>query len=192
VKVWARKTKHRGVDALTDDVFAALRQQTITVIGTAAIETVIPHVATQIKALRTQRAEPAVEVERLLDDVPLRDVLISMPGIGTKTAATIPLAIGNASDFPTAGHLTAYADIAPVTRRSSKSIRGEHPTRSGNKQLKNAPLRSAWIASNCDPESAAYYQRKHAQGKKHNTALICPTHRRRDAIYAILKTSTHY
>ncbi len=108
----------------------------------------------------------------MLDAFPLREVLISMLGIGTKTAATILLTIGDGSTFPTAGHLVAYAGIAPVTRRSGKSIRGEHPARSGNKQLKNALFRSAWVASNCDPESAAYYQRKRTQGKKHNAAAI--------------------
>lgn len=192
VKSWARKTKHRAVDKLVDDVFGALGQQTVTVIGTAAVESVVPRVAGQIKALKTQRAELAVEVERLLDDFPLRDVLISMPGIGTKTATTILLAIGDASAFPTAGHLAAYAGIAPVTRRSGKSIRGEHPARSGNKQLKNALFRSAWVASNCDPESAAYYQRKRAHGKKHNAAIICLARRRCDVIYAMLKTGTLY
>lgn len=195
VNVWARKTKHRGVDTLIDDVFAALGQQTVTVIGTAAVETVVPRVAEQITALKTQRAELAVEVERLLDDFPLRDVLISMPGVGTKTAATILLAIGDGSAFPTAGHLAAYAayaGIAPVTRRSGKSIRGEHPARSGNKQLKNALFRSAWVASNCDPESAAYYQRKRAQGKKHNAAIICLARRRCDVIHAMLRTGTFY
>ncbi|MCG1037820.1 IS110 family transposase, partial [Polaribacter sp. DS7-9] len=192
VKAWARKTKHRAVDKLVDDVFDALSQQTVTVIGTAAVESVISRVAGQIVALKTQRAELAVEVERLLDDFPLRDVLISMPGVGTKTAATILLAIGDASAFPTAGHLAAYAGIAPVTRRSGKSIRGEHPARSGNKQLKNALFQSAWVASNCDPESAAYYQRKRAEGKKHNAAIICLARRRCDVIYAMLKTSTLY
>lgn len=192
VKAWARKAKHRGVDKLVDDVFAALAQQTVTVIGTAAVETVVPRAAEQIKTLKTQRAELAVEVERLLDDFPLRDVLISMPGVGTKTAATILLAIGDASMFPTAGHLAAYAGIAPTTRRSGKSIRGEHPSRSGNKQLKNALFRSAWVASTCDPESAAYYQRKRAEGKKHNAAVICLARRRCDVIYAMLKTGTLY
>lgn len=192
VKTWAHKTKHRGVDALIDDVFTALSQQTVTVIGTGAVETVIPRVAEQVKALKTQRTELAIEVERLLDAFPLHDVLISMPGVGTKTAATILLAVGDASSFPSAGHLAAYAGIAPVTRRSGKSIRGEHPARSGNKQLKNALFRSAWVASTCDSESATYYQRKRAQGKKHNAAIICLARRRCDVIYAMLRTTTPY
>lgn len=103
---------------------------------------------------------------------PLSQVLMSMLGVGIKTAATILLTIGDASTFTSAGHLAAYAGIAPVTRRSGTSIRGEFPARSGNKQLKNALFRSAWIAICHHPASKAYYQRKRAQGKKHNAAVI--------------------
>jgi transposase len=69
-------------------------------------------------------------------------------------------------------------------------IRGEFPARSGNKQLKNALFRSAWIASCHDPLSKAYYDRKRAQGKKHNAAVICLARRRCDVIFAMLKNGT--
>ncbi|WP_371325819.1 transposase [Corynebacterium sp. HMSC074C11] len=61
-----------------------------------------------------------------------------MPGIGIKTAAQMPLSIGDGSHFAFSGHLTAYAGIAPVTRRSGSSMRGEFPSNTGNKRLKNA------------------------------------------------------
>ena len=88
----------------------------------------IGRVAASIKNLKAERAQLANEVERLLDDFHLRAVVISMPGVGAKTAATILQAIGDTSAFPSAAHLAAYAGIAPITRRSGKSIRGEHPT----------------------------------------------------------------
>ncbi|CAM5404136.1 IS110 family transposase ISSam1 [Streptomyces violaceorubidus] len=46
--------------------------------------------------------------------------------------------VGDGSTFPTAGHLAAYAGLAPATRSSGSSIRGEQPSRRGNKQLKRA------------------------------------------------------
>ena len=60
-----------------------------------------------------------------------------------------------------------------MTRRSGSSIRGDFSARAGNKRLKDAMLFSAWVASNYDPESRAYYQRKRAEGKKHNAAIMC-------------------
>lgn len=41
------------------------------------------------------------------------------------------------------------------------------------------------FASLADPTSRAYYDRKRAQGKRHNAALICLARRRTDVIYAI-------
>ena len=47
-------------------------------------------------------------------------------------------------DFRDAGHLASYAGIAPVTRRSGTSIRGEHAAKGGNKRLKRALFLSAF------------------------------------------------
>lgn len=189
---WAKKHARKDPEALITAVFTALGEQTVVVAGTAAVEKVIPRVAGQIKELKAQRAQVAEEVEELLADFPLSEVLMSMPGVGIKTAAQVLLAVGDASMFPSAGHLAAYAGIAPVTRRSGSSIRGEFPSRSGNKALKNALFRSAWIASNCDPVSRAYYDRKRAEGKRHNAAIICLARRRLDVMYAMLRNGTFY
>ncbi len=48
-----------------------------------------------------------------------------MPGIGVRTGARILIEVGDDSTFPTAGHLAAYASLAPATRSSGSSIRGE-------------------------------------------------------------------
>lgn len=117
---------------------------------------------------------------------------MSMPGIGIKTAAQILLAIGDGTAFPSASHLAAYAGIAPVTRRSGTSIHGEFPARAGNKRLKNALFYSAWISTRCDPDSKAYYDRKRAQGKRHNAAVMCLARRRCNVLYAMLRDGTYY
>ena len=116
---------------------------------------------------------------------------MSMPGIGIKTAAQILLAIGDGTAFETAGHLAAYAGIAPVTRRSGTSIRGEHAPRGGNKRLKRALFLSAFASLHHGP-SRAYYDRKRAQGKRHNAAVICLARRRCNVIFAMLRNGTYY
>lgn len=54
------------------------------------------------------------------------------------------------------------------------------PARSGNKHLKRAFFLSAFAALRADPISRAYYDRKRAEGKKYNAALICLVRRRCD------------
>lgn len=192
VKRWARHHSRKDPGPLIDQIFTALSEQTVTVPGADAVELVIPRVAAQIKELKHQRDIVAEEVEKLVDDFPLSTVLTSMPGVGIKTAAQILLAAGDLSAFPTPGHLAAYAGIAPITRRSGTSIRGEFPARAGNKKLKNALFRSAWVASCHDPVSKAYYERKRAEGKRHNAAVICLARRRLNVMYAMMKTGTLY
>jgi len=189
---FARSHSRRDPEALIDQIFTALGEQTVVVPATAAVELVIPRVAGQVKELKEQRATVARDVEAMLEDFRLASVLMSMPGIGIKTAAQILLNIGDGSTFETPGHLAAYAGIAPVTRRSGTSIRGEFPARSGNKRLKNALFYSAWVASNHDPISKDYYDRKRAQGKRHNAAVICLARRRCNVIFAMLRDGTYY
>ena len=179
---------HHGI---VEAIMTALDQQSVSVPGTKAAELVLPQLADQLSALLAQREQAAVQVEEMLDAHPLSAVLTSMPGIGVRTGARILLEVGDGSTFPTPGHLAAYAGLAPVTRRSGSSIRGEHPSRSGNKNLKRAMFLAAFAALH-DPASRAYYDRKRAQGKKHNAALICLARRRCDVIYAMLRDGAPY
>ena len=193
VTQWANSRKLRNRETIINSLFQAISEQTVTVAGTTATETIIPAIARQLGELKRQRREVAAQVERLLDNHPLLTVLTSMPGIAVKTGSQILLAIaGDITRFKNSAHLAAYAGIAPITRRSGTSIRGEHPARGGNKRLKNALWQSAFIAAFHDPDSRAYYQRKRVEGKRHNAALICLARRRCDVIYAMLKTGTLY
>ena len=181
----------RSHHAIVEAVMAALDEQSVTVPGTRAAELVLPQLADQLTSLLAQREQAATQVEEMLDAHPLAAVLTSMPGIGVRTGARILLEVGDGTTFPTPGHLAAYAGLAPVTRRSGSSIRGEHPSRGGNKNLKRAMFLSAFAALS-DPTSRAYYDRKRTQGKKHNAALICLARRRCDVIYAMLRDGTPY
>ena len=114
-----------------------------------------------------------------------------MPGIGVRTAARILIDVGDGSGFATAGHLAAYAGLAPVTRNSGSSIRGEHPSKRGNKQLKRAFYLAAF-ASLSQPEPRAYYDRKRREGKHDIAALIALARRRIDVLFAMLRDGTFY
>lgn len=181
----------RLAQRLIAQVLAALDEQNVVVAGTAAAEKILPRLADSLREVLRQRDQVAREVEGILDAHPLGEVLTSMPGIGVRTGARILLEVGDGTAFPSSAHLAAYAGLAPVTRRSGTSIRGEHPPRGGNKQLKRAFFLAAFAALT-DPISRAYYDRKRAEGKRHNAALICLARRRVDVLHAMLRTKTTY
>ena len=186
-----RPRSPRLAKTMPTKILAALDAQTVVVPGTAAFGRVIAGVATQLRDVRTERDTLAVELEDRLEAHPLAEVLTSMPGNGFRTALKILTIVGDAAAFPTAGHLAAYAGLAPVTRRSGSSIKGETRSQRGNHALKSALFLSAF-ASLADPTSRAYYDRKRAQGKRHNAALICLARRRTDVLYAMLRDRKPY
>ncbi|MEW2219049.1 transposase, partial [Streptomyces sp. NPDC006990] len=108
-----------------------------------------------------------------------------------RTGARILIDVGDGSGFPTAAHLAAYAGLAPATRSSGSSIRGEQQCRRGNKQLKRAFFLSAFAALS-EPRSRTYYDKKIAQGKHHTQALLCLARRRADVLFAMLRDGTFY
>ncbi len=116
---------------------------------------------------------------------------MSLPGIGPRTGARILAEIGDGSRFANGSKLASYAGLAPVTRQSGTSIRGEAKSRRGNHRLKNAMFLAAF-ASLPSPESRTFYDRKRADGKKHNAAIICLARRRCDVILAMLRDQQRY
>lgn len=137
---------------LAAEIVQALGEQTVVVPGTQAATVVMPRLAKQLAALLQQRDEVASEAERLVHAHPLYPVLTSMPGVGVRTAARLLTEVAHKA-FASAAHLAAYAGLAPVTRRSGSSIRGEHPSRRGNKEL-NEPCFSLRLLP-CETRSHA-------------------------------------
>ncbi len=93
------------------------------------------------------------------------------------------------TSFPSAAHLAAYAGLAAATRSSGSSIRGEQPSRRGNKQFKRAFFLSAFAALT-DPASRTYYDKKITQGKHYTQAILCLVRRRADVLFAMLRDGT--
>jgi len=176
---------------LPTKILDTLDTQTLIVPGAAAFGRVIGGVAAQLRDLHTERAQLGRDLETLLEAHPLAEVLRSMPGVGLRTTLKILTIVGDGSAFPTPGHLASYAGLSPVTRKSGSSIKGETRSMRGNHALKCALFLSAF-ASLTDPISRAYYDRKRAEGKKHNAALICLARRRIDVLFAMLRDRKPY
>lgn len=190
----ARTIKARSprlADKVTATVMAALDAQSVVMPAETALGRVIAEVASELDRLHARRDKLAGEIEEVFLAHPFGQLLQTLPGIGPRTGARILAEIGNGSRFADASKLASYAGLAPVTRQSGTSIRGEAKSRRGNHRLKNAMFLAAF-ASLRSPESKAFYDRKRAEGKKHNAALICLARRRTGVILAMLRDQQPY
>ena len=186
-----KKRSPRVAAKVVDAVIAALDAQTVTMPAEAAVGRVIAELAVELDRIHTRRDALAAEIEEVFMAHPFGQVLVTLPGIGPRTGARILAEIGDGPRFTSGSKLASYAGLAPVTRQSGISIRGESQSRRGNHRLKNAMFLAAF-ASLRSPESKAFYDRKRAEGKKHNAAVICLARRRCDVILAMLRNLEPY
>lgn len=167
-----------------------MAEQTVVVTGTAAAALVLPQLAEQLALVLAQRQRVAEQLEKLVDSHDIGCRLLTMPGVGFRTAARVVVETSG-RQFRTPGRLAAFAGLAPVTHRSGTSIRGERAPRRGNRRLKRALYLSAFAALK-DPTSRAYYDRKRAERKTHQAALLALARRRSDVRFAMLRDGTDY
>jgi transposase len=188
---WIEKQK-RVPAKLSERLLCALGEMASAPAGAALREEfAIPACARRMAELVQARKKTAHRIEALLKDEPVYLVLTSLPGIGPKTAAALIIHVDIAA-FPDVSHLASCAGIAPRTRQSKTSIKGESASRSGNRALKSALFLSAFASLRIDPVAREYYDRKRAEGKKHNAAIISLARRRLKIMYVMMHDPAPY
>ena len=170
---------------------AALGTQSLAIPAEATIGRVISELASELDRLYARRDALVAEVEEAFLAHPFGELLSTLPGIGPRTGARILAEVGDGSRFADGDKLASYAGLAPVTRQSGKSINGESKSRRGNHRLKDAMFLAAF-ASLRSSQSKAFYDRKRAEGKRHNAAVICLARRRCNVMLAMLRDKRPY
>jgi transposase len=117
----------------------------------------------QIKALEEQMAQVAQKSA-------IAGQLASIPGCGSICAAELAGEIGTVERFRNEASLALYLGMATLDRSSGKS-RGSKPPRHVNARAKAAMMAAVDHHRKLVPQSQRYFERKRAEGKKHNQAI---------------------
>lgn len=182
----------RIADKITDAVMKALDAQSLVLPAEDTWGQIVAELARDLDRIHDQRKALEAQIEEVFLSHPLGKVLKSLCGMGNRTGSRTLAEIGDPHRFATGARLAAYAGLAPVDRRSGTSLNHSGRSRAGNHRLKNALFQAAFVAIRHDPAARAYYDRKRAEGKKHNAALTCLARRRCDLILAMLKNQQPY
>ena len=115
-------------------------------------------------------------------------LLTTINGIGTNTAACLIAEVGDPAHFRNASALAAYVGAIPALKQSGKRqfVRGAI-TPIGNARLRAALWMPTLSAVRCNPWLCAYYQRLRARGKLPKVALVACMHKLLLAIYSVAK-----
>ncbi len=130
--------------------------------------------------------------EQIVPFAAARDLLMTIPGVGQRTAEVIIAEIGtDMAVFPTAGHLASWAGQCPGNDQSAGKRRSGR-TRKGSKHL-NGALKDAAMAAMRTNDSylQALYRRKKPQ-LGHGRALGAVKHSMICAVWHMLSTGELY
>lgn len=140
------------------------------------------------------------EVDKMLAKMyeMLNCTLTTIPGVNVITAVKILAEIGDINRFSNSNKLAQFSGIAPL-RLSSSGKGKEVATKQGNRRLQSTiyflAIQMIQVSTKGTPRNPvvrAYYEKRKAEGKNSQQALICISRHLINIIYAILKNGTEY
>jgi len=138
----------------------------------------------QIHALDEALAELAEQSE-------IARRLSTIPGFGKTSIAELAGEIGTLERFASEASLALYLGMCPLTRQSGQMCTARAP-RQVNTRCKAAMMTTVARHIACVPQSRAYYDRKRAEGKRHNQAIRSLGRHLVRVIWALLRDGRDY
>lgn len=160
-------------------------------IGTTAFTMQLRQLLEMIGLLERQLVELEAEIESYLQK--MDTCITSCPGIGKVLGATIIGEIGDISRFPEPKNLVAFVGIDPSVKQSGAFTGTQNRmSKRGSPHLRRAVWLAANVAAFHDPVLSAFYQKKRAEGKHHNTAIGAVASKLTRIIFAVLRDNKPY
>lgn len=155
-----------------------------------SLETMVAYLDTEIGRLEQ-------EIEVHIDQHPSlkgdRDLLLSIPGVGEKTARWIRAELPDGSQFASAQAAAAYAGLAPREYRSGTSVkRATRLSKRGNAHLRKALYFPAMTAVRFNPLVKAHYERLITAGRPRMVALGAAMRKLLMLCFGILKNQREF
>ena len=124
-------------------------------------------------------------------DSALAQTIQSIPGFGDTTSAELAGEIGTLSRFESEAGLALYAGMAVLDISSGKKV-AARASKQVNTRAKAAMMVAVARHIAHVPTSKAYYDKKRAEGKKHNQAIRALGRQLIRVIWALVKNNRQY
>jgi transposase len=109
-------------------------------------------------------------IEELSQESEIVRRLSTIPGFGATSVAELAGEIGTVDRFPSEASLALYLGMCPLDKQSGQ-FHGTKSPKHVNRRAKAAMMVAVAHHIRAVPESRAYYEKKRAEGKRHNQAV---------------------
>ena len=163
------------------------------------------HFSDEVSYVGEMIQEDAIRILELRDKIKVLDdriaeiaessreavIISSIPGFGPVSTAELASEIGTIDRFETESSLALYLGMVSLDNSSGKK-KGSKTSKMVNTRAKAAMMAAVDSHRKCVPESQRYYEKKRAQGKKHNQAIRALGRHLCRIIFRMLKEDREY
>ncbi len=184
---WLRQRRVRGYADVAARAVAAAQTQHTVLAGQDVAASIVAELANSILAQHERLKLLEQQIQDTFAQHPQAEVIESIPGFGPVLGASLLVAAGDLSAYPTAGHLAAAAGLVPVPNDSGRRAGNLHKPRRYSRPLRHALYLSAQSSMMRAGPNRDYYLKKRDQGRTHSQAVIALARRRIDVLWALLR-----
>lgn len=152
-----------------------------------------------MKAMLKDIGKRKLAVEKLIDEMAETAYgdtlkrLVSIPGIGRKTAVYLAAVTDGFSRFDNHRQLIAYVGLSPRVFQSGTSVRGKgHICKMGSPQIRKLLYLCSWTAKSCNGPCQTMYQRLKGKGKPEKVIKVAIANKLLKQAFAIATGQTEY
>ena len=120
------------------------------------------------------------------------DLLVSIQGIGEKTAWSILAYIGDITFFSNSKQVASYAGLTPKLTQSGTSIDKSSLSKLGHKRLRKSLYMPALVAARYNPVLKLVYERLVSNGKPKKVAIVAVMRKLLTISYGVLKSGVAF
>jgi transposase len=184
---WLRQRRVRGYAGVAARAVAAAQTQRTVLAGQDVAASIVAELAGTVLTQHERLKVLDQQIQDAFAQHPHAEVIESMPGFGPVLGASLLVAAGDLTAFPTAGHLAAAAGLVPVPNDSGRRVGNLHKPRRYSRPLRHALYLSAQTSMMRAGPNRDYYLKKRNQGRTHSQAVIALARRRVDVLWALLR-----
>jgi transposase len=133
------------------------------------------------------------ELQKYADRHPAVALLMTIPGVGIRTAETFVAWVDDITRFRRTRQLGAYFGLVPCQDASADKNRLGHITRDGPPVMRKLITEAAWTAIKKCPAFKAFFERiMAAKPERKKIAIVATSHRMIRVMGAMMRTGTAY
>jgi transposase len=150
--------------------------------------------ASEAKAVKSRTDEEAKLIRQLFSGIRMYELILSIPGFGSVSAAYLTALIIDMNRFRTCNEFTAYFGVVPKMKESGDVSRNCATTHRGDEAARRLLCQAAFVHTRTVENSVVtrMYNRLRGRGMSHKEAQVACARKLLTVVWSVLKNDRPY